>query len=134
MTTEEKIKQQYPHRVFPKRTIDDVVEELLKTKGITKYIEVDGVSEGDVLPGGVYKVSGAILTQNDKIYDYWLIWDPEKIAPDGSKGYYSLGENSCFTDEKGERHCYFEEVTPEEYKRHQTNPAYLDAKKKLGIK
>ena len=134
MTTEEKVKQQHPERVFPERTNEDVVAELLKEKGITEWESLDyGNSEGDVLPGGVYNESGRILTKSGRVYDYWLLWDSEKIAPDGSKGYYSLGEN--FKDPvTGEPYPLFEEILPgdEGYPK-LDDRSFLEAKENLGL-
>jgi len=133
MTTEDKVKQQYPDRIFPKRTLDEVEAELLKEKGITEYEHLEGTTEGDILPGGVDEVSGTILAKDGKIYHYWLDWDPEKIAPDGSKGYYALGEN--FKDPvTGELYPLFKEVSPERYQKYQDDPSFIAAKKRLGLK
>ena len=112
MTTEEKAKQQYFEEISKKR--EEVITELLKEKGITEWELIDGCDEGKTLPGGITEESGTILAKDGKIYDYWLDWDPEKIAPDGSKGYYALGEN--FKDPvTGELYPLFKEVSPERY-------------------
>ena len=67
---------------------EDLIGYLLKELGITeKYTDIDSTSEGKNLPGGFQSESGLILTEDDKVYTYWLDWDPEKTAPDGSKGW-----------------------------------------------
>lgn len=33
-----------------------------------------------------------ILTPDGKLWDYTIDWDPEKLNPDGEKGYYTLTE------------------------------------------
>lgn len=113
---------------------DPLIIELLKELGITEeFITIDAVSEGKPLPGGFSSESGTILTKDGKVYDYWLDWDPEKIAPNGSKGYYTLGEN--FKDPvTGEFYSLFKEILlesklyPKPYDR-----SFLFAKKRLGI-
>jgi len=132
MTTEEKAKQQYFEEISKKR--EEVITELLKEKGITEWELIDGCDEGKTLPGGITEESGTILTKDGKIYDYWLDWDPEKIAPDGSKGYYTLGENRTFMD-KGKQHRYFEEINPEdELYPKPDDSSFIAAKKRLGLK
>jgi hypothetical protein len=116
----------------------ELITSLLREQGIMgQWEQLEGTTEGKSLPGGIESCSGTILTEDGKIYHYWLDWDPEKIAPDGSKGYYTLGENKYYTDEKGEKCPFFEEASPEEYKRYQEHPEehieYLLAKKELNL-
>jgi hypothetical protein len=106
MTTEKRVKQEQPNRVFPRRETYELVGELLKEQGIKKFVPLDGDAEGDVLPGGVYNESGIVLSSDGKVYQFWLDWDDEKIAPDGSKGYYTLGENDKIIID-GVEHSYF---------------------------
>lgn len=102
---------------------------------IGEFTTFDGSSEGEMRPG-VCAESGKILTKEGKIYHYWLDWDPEKIAPDGTKGYYSLGDNRK-SPRTGEPYPFFREATPEEYRKYQKHPEgypeYIAAKKKLGL-
>ena len=74
--------------------------------------------EGDVLPGNYEAKSGCFVTKQGKVYDYWVEWDPEKIAPHGSKGFYTLGELSCF-----------KEVSETLF--YEGDPEYFPAKKRL---
>jgi len=128
-----------PERKMPPREDPhEIISELLREKGISRYVEIEGDWEGDILPGGTPNESGNILTEDGKVYTYWLGWDPEKIAPDGIKGWYTLGES--FKDPvTGEPHPLFREVTPEEFQemyKHplEKDPDYLRAKKELGLR
>ena len=62
------------------------------------------------LPGGFDDYSGSILTKDGKIYRFWTAWDPEKISPNGSKGYYTLGDNKIPNE-----HSFFYKVNSETY-------------------
>lgn len=129
--------EQYdPNKKMPQRGEDPlkVITELLKEeKKISCFAFINRDWEGDTLPGGTLNESGTILAKDGKIYDYWLDWDPEKIAPDGSKGYYTLGEN--FVSERtGKPYPLFREVSPEEYQKYQDDPSFIAAKKRLGLK
>jgi hypothetical protein len=119
------------------KKVHAIIADLLKEMGINEEFETfDETIEGSELPGEIPEESGMILTKSGKIYHYWLDWDPEKIAPDGSKGYYTLGEN--FKDpDTGEPYPLFREASPEEYKEYQEHPEehieYLLAKRKLNL-
>ena len=130
-TSEEKYdpEQKMPRREDPLQ----VITELLKEKGVARFAAIIRGWEGDTLPGGTPNESGMILTQDGKVYTYWLGWDPEKIAPDKTKGWYTLGENK-FYEYEGGKIPYFKEIPPgdEEYPK-PDDSSYLEAKKKLGL-
>jgi len=69
---------------------DDIFNELLKEQGITEYAITGGSSEGDQLPTKLETESWFILLPDERILGFILDWDPKRIAPDGSKGYYRL--------------------------------------------
>jgi hypothetical protein len=103
----------------------ELFSQLLGELGISKeFAEIDCVEEGKILPGGYEYESGMILTEDGKVYAFWLDWDPEKKAPDGSKGWYTLGENDGF----------FREVSPgsERYPK-SDDESFQKAKKELGL-
>jgi hypothetical protein len=116
-------------------TIDlgKLLDELFAEQKITKYVIFDGDDEGKVLPRGLTSESGTILTADNRVFRYWLDWDPEKTAPDGTKGWYTLGEN--FKDSTtGEPYPLFREIKPgtDAYPK-PNDQAYVNAKKQLGI-
>jgi len=116
-------------------------KELLKDEGVeTEDLEIFGASEeGRILPGGEVEESGSILTKEGRIYHYWLGWDPEKRAPDGSKGYYTLNDK-IENPITGEVSPGFREATLDEYKEFQEeldkgeDSEFTQAAKELGIK
>lgn len=128
-------KEQYdPQKKMPRREDPlHVITELLKEKGINRFAVITMDWEGDTLPGGTPNESGTILTKDGKIYHYWLDWDPDKTAPDGTKGWYSLGENRFF-EYKGQKLAYFREIPRENEDYPKPNdPSFLSAKKRLGL-
>lgn len=124
-----------PEGKLPKRTLDDVLDELFKEKGISPYVVIDADVGGQILPGDVPEFSGKVAAQNGKVYRYWLWWDHTNRAPNGNKGYYELGEHliNPITGETG-----FREVPPEEFQRLYKRPlaqdkGYIRARKQLGL-
>jgi len=110
--------------------LNELMTSLLKEQGVIgRWEQLEGATEGGPLPGGVPKLSGIVLTEDGRVFCYWLDWDPDKTAPDGTKGWYTLGENRTHVGGS-----FFEEVLPgsESYpKPHDT--AFLAAKRKLGL-
>ncbi len=100
------------------KTHKDIFDELLRERGITKYALIHGVGEGGILPTGLENDYWVILTPDEKIEGYWLDWDPEKLNPDGEKGYYIFRESvpSRKPNEQGQK-----------------DPYYLRARKELGL-
>lgn len=92
----------------------DVFRELLQERGITKYADVYSTAEGTEFPSGLEMHAFWILTPDGKLWDYTIDWDPEKIAPDGSKGYYTL-------------------IEPREETGWANRPYYIHARKELGL-
>ena len=82
----------------------DAVGDQLARFGITAYVELGGNVEGQMLPSGaedntgIEDVSVDLVASNGNVYDVWLRWNPNKTAPDGSKGYYEL-ESFNFSNE-----------------------------------
>lgn len=108
--------------------IERIIATLLKGQGIVgPWVAFGTINEGKHLPDEVESESGMILTQDGRVFTYWLGWDEDKIASDGTKGWYTLGEN--FKDpQTGEPHPLFREVKPDP-----SDSSFLTAKKKLGI-
>ena len=75
-----------------KKTYEDILDELLKERGVTEYVAFDQTGEGLPLPSGFETSSFIILTPDGKVWDCFLDWNPERINPDGEKGYYKLRE------------------------------------------
>lgn len=115
------------------KTSSEVCAELLRERGITEYAYIFGVREGRKLPGGIEDESGMILVKDGRVLAYWLDWDLDRTAPDGTKGWYTMGENR-FHEYGGERISYFREYSPgdKEYPK-SDDGSFLAAKKKLGI-
>ncbi|MBI1984927.1 MAG: hypothetical protein HYS60_02330 [Candidatus Wildermuthbacteria bacterium] len=114
--------------------LNELMTSLLKEHGIAGRWETFGtVNEGKMLPG-MESSSGSILTEDGRVFTYWTGWDEQKTAPDGTKGWYDLGEKSFWTDEGGKRHSYFEEI-PQGDSRYPKpdDSSFLAAKKKLGL-
>ena len=80
--------------------------------------------EGKPLPGGFEEESGHILTMDEKVYDFWLKWDPAKTAPNGSLGYYTVGDTVVRSDGIP----FFREVNSEDMRALERSRAYLQAK------
>ena len=74
----------------------DAIGDQLARVGIPEYVELGGDYEGNLLPSGseensgIESISMIFLAPNGNIYDVWLGWNPDKTAPDGSRGYYEL--------------------------------------------
>lgn len=101
-----------------------IIKRLLKAKGIKKYVILDAIDEAsEVLPGGIFPVSGEILTDKGKIYHYWLDWDEKKQD-------YSLGD---VTLPDGTVDDYWREADEYEYSQSQKDPYYQIARKRLGL-
>ena len=50
-----------------------IIDRLLTEKGIRRYVIFDEDEEAsEVLPGGVYPVSGHVLTAEGRVFHYWL--------------------------------------------------------------
>lgn len=112
---------------------NDLIGNLLRDLNIkTPYIVFDGSSEGKTLPGGFVNESGELLASDGKAYHYWLDWNDEKNAPDGSKGYYTLGEDFKDPDTK-EPYPLFRELKDDEYESYQLSEGYISARKELGL-
>lgn len=114
--------------------LNDLMTSLLEEHGIMgKWEQIEGSSEGRDLPGGVPMLSGTILTEDGRVFSYWLDWDPDKIAPDGTKGWYTLGGNKTYEHE-GETLSFFEEVLPDDegYPK-SDDTSFLSAKRKLDL-
>ena len=131
MTREE---QYDPEKKMPRREDSlGVIAELMREKGFSRIVRFDGSWEGNTLPGGTPNESGTVLTQDGRVFHYWLDWDPNKTAPDGTKGWYTLGEN--FKDpQTGEPYPLFREVLPEsESYPKPDDEAFLRAMRELGL-
>ena len=100
------------------KTHTDIFDELLRERGIPRYALIHGVGEGEILPTGLENDYWVILTPDEKIEGYWLDWNPEKLNPDGEKGYYIFRDSvpSSRPSEKDQK-----------------DPYYLRARKKLGL-
>ena len=132
MSTEDKYD---PDKKMPRREDSlAVIAELLKDKGNHRFAFLSVDWEGDTLPGGTPNESGEILTHDGRVFRFWLNWDPEKPAPDGTKGWYTLGENRFFEYE-GKKVAYFREILPSEKDEYPKpdDSSFLEAKKKLGL-
>ena len=56
-----------------------IIDRLLAEKGITRYVRFGGSEEAsEVLPGGIYPVSGYVLTAEGRVFHYWLDWHADK--------------------------------------------------------
>lgn len=113
--------------------LNALMTSLLKERGIVGHWTAFGtINEGKMLPG-MESSSGMLLTEDGRVFTWWLDWDEQKTAPDGTKGWYTLGEN--FKDPStGESHPLFHEVKPgtESYPK-PDDSSFLAAKKKLGL-
>ena len=91
-----------------------IIDRLLAEKGITRYVPFDGSEEAsEVLPGGIYPVSGLVLTDEGRLFHYWLGWHADKND-------YTLG------DEDG----FWSEIDVSEY---EADRDYQAARRKLGL-
>lgn len=117
---------------------EDILDELLKEQGIIKYAIVHASFEGGRLPTKLETSSWSILLPDERILGFTLDWDPKRIAPDGSKGYYKLkgptgGKRA--EDESGEI-TYFTPKGPVEVIEpgwRLKDPYYIRARKELGL-
>ncbi|MBI2594861.1 MAG: hypothetical protein HYW38_01205 [Candidatus Colwellbacteria bacterium] len=114
--------------------LNELMTLLLKEQGIVgRWEQLQGSTEGGPLPGGIPKLSGTILVEDGHVFTYWLDWDPNKTAPDGTKGWYTLGEND-FIEYEGKKLAYFHEILPgdESYPK-PDDRSFLAAKQKLDL-
>lgn len=94
-----------------------ILKRLLRAKGIKKHIRLDTIDEAsEVLPGGIYPVSGVVLTDENKLYTFWIGWD-EPISD------YELGESDG----------YWSEVPLSDYSEYEEKAFYLLARKRLNL-
>lgn len=118
------------------KEIDDLLVSLFNTQGITgRWVHFTASSspEDKLLPGNVKRHSGMILTEDGRVFAYELDWDPEKVAPDGSLGWYSLGEKKFLDD--GETPA-FREIKPDSKLYEallQKDPRLLEARWMFGL-
>ena len=115
--------------------LDELMTSLFREQGVIgRWEEFEGSTEGGPLPGGIPKLSGTILAEDGRVFYYWLSWDSEKQAPDGTRGWYTLGENRFFEYE-GKKVAYFREILPSEKDEYPKpdDSSFLEAKKKLGL-
>ena len=73
----------------------DAVGDQLARFGITAYVVLHQTGEGQILPSepdgsGVEDINVILVASDGNIYNVWLRWNPDKTAPDGSRGYYEL--------------------------------------------
>lgn len=115
------------------KTSSQICAELLRERGVVEYVYVFGAREGRILPSGIEDECGMILTKDGRVFAYCLEWDPEKKAPNGSKGWYTLGENR-FYEYGGKKTPHFQEIHPgdESYPK-PDDSSFLAAKRKLGL-
>ena len=93
-----------------------VVDRLLAEKGFRRYVIFDEDEEAsEILPDGIYPVSGAVLTDEGRVFRYWLDWHADQDD-------YTLGEADGFWSEVDISEY---EDDPDEY--------YQAAKRKLGL-
>jgi len=114
---------------------DELLTSLFEQHGIKgRWAEFAGSNEGKALPGGLESESGKILIEDGRIFSFWLDWDTEKTAPDGTKGWYTLGENLFTGSAEDGKFAYFREIFPGKtgYPK-LDDEAFLAAKKKLGL-
>jgi len=95
---------------------EEILAELLEERGVTEHAAFHQAGEGLELPSGFETSSFLVLTPDGTLWDYYLDWDPEKLNPDGEKGYYKLREPR--------------EATEEGLKE---DPQYLRARKQLNL-
>ena len=69
---------------------EEILAELLEERGVTEHAAFHQAGEGLELPSGFETSSFLVLTPDGTLWDYYLDWDPEKLNPDGEKGYYKL--------------------------------------------
>lgn len=100
---------------------DDILDELLKEQGITEYAIEGGSDEGGQLPTKLETCSWIILLSNERILGFWLDWDPKRIAPDGSKGYYRLKRSEGPAEGRLAKGWWLK------------SPSYIYARTKLGL-
>ena len=132
ITSEEKYDSR---KIMPQREDPlEVIAELLKEKRIERFAIIEMDWEGDILPGGTPNESGTLLIENGQVFAFWLDWSPAKPSPDGTKGWYDLGEESYWTDKDREKHSYFEEILIGDPRYPKADEQSLvAAKKQLGL-
>jgi hypothetical protein len=104
------------------RKRDQIFDRLLAEKGIDHYELITSDEEAsEILPGGIYPYSGALLTKDGRVFSFWLGWDK-------SKRDYTLGEDEVGPD--GKSVSFWKQEDPSEF--HQ-DPGFRRAKRKLGL-
>ncbi len=81
----------------------DAVGDQLARFGITAYVLMNINGEGQILPSdpdgsGVEDITMAFNASDGNGYYVSLRWNPDKTAPDGSRGYYELESSRFFVD------------------------------------
>lgn len=72
-------------------TLNEMVEKLLRKMGYEKFGLNYEVEESEDNPPGTHGPNLFILVESSGRVRFGINhWDPEEIAPDGSKGYYRL--------------------------------------------
>lgn len=74
------------------KTYEDILDELLKERGVSEYAAFGAHDQGLELPSGLLTWWCLVLSQDGILWGYFLDWDPDKGNPDGEKGYYKLRE------------------------------------------
>lgn len=105
------------------RKREKIIKKLLADKGIHRYEIFTGDEEASkVLPGGIYPYSGILLTDDGRVFSFWLDWDDKKQD-------YTLGDNKVIITEDGTVLPFWKEEAPSSFRE---NPAYQRAFQKAS--
>lgn len=96
-----------------------ILVELLKEEGFFSFARFGASGEGKYLPTGLEEMSWSVMTPDGSVRDVWLGWDENKVAPDGSQGFYKLTIMPLWSQEL--------------HKEYEANPGYIRARKELGL-
>jgi hypothetical protein len=76
----------------------DVVDRLLRRRGVGRHAYFLVQQEGTELPGGVEAVSGFVLDAHGRVHGFWLGWDPRRRRH-ALDPWYPVPDPSTFQDD-----------------------------------
>ncbi|MFH1584715.1 MAG: hypothetical protein ABIB12_01135 [Patescibacteria group bacterium] len=104
----------------------EVAQSLLQEEsGLKEFVAFRSFPEGEYLPAGsngawIENISVSVLTPDGAVRDYFIGWDENKTAPDGTDGYYKLSSPGVSWSQ-------------ESLTRYQDDICYIRARKQLGL-
>lgn len=60
---------------------DDILDRLLRARGLDRYVTFWETPEGREMPNGEEEESGYVLASDGRVFFWWTGWDPAQNRP-----------------------------------------------------